>query len=181
VEFLAARGFPVFLDLKLHDIPTTVGKALANLLALPVAMINVHTAGGPAMLAAAHQARQGRDVRLIGVTQLTSTDEATLRDKLLIDRSMNEVVASYARMCQEAGLDGVVCSPREAQLVKEQTSKNFLTITPGVRPAGSAANDQVRTMTPAEALRNGADHLVVGRPITAAPDPRRAFNDLFQE
>jgi orotidine-5'-phosphate decarboxylase len=181
VEFMANKGFPVFLDLKLHDIPTTVGKAMGNLLALPIAMVNVHAAGGPAMLAAAHAARAGKHVRLIGVTQLTSTDEVMLRDELLIDRPMDEVVATYAHMCLRAGLDGVVCSPREARLVKEHTSANFLTITPGVRPRGSAANDQIRTMTPNEALTNGADHLVVGRPITAAADPLRAFNELFQE
>lgn len=184
VEFLAKRGFYVFLDLKLHDIPTTVGKALANLLALPAQLYNVHAAGGAEMLdaAATALAQSGRgDAKVIAVTQLTSTSEAVMRSQLRISGGLVECVVAYAQLAHAAGLAGVVCSAQEAQLVKQATTQNFLCVTPGIRPAGASAHDQKRTMTPRAALENGADALVMGRAITQAQDPRTALEQILKE
>lgn len=184
VEYLANRGFYVFLDLKLHDIPTTVGKALANLLALPAQLFNVHAAGGTEMLEAAAKAlvQSGRnDAQVIAVTQLTSTSEALMQSQLRIHGSLVECVVAYAQLAHAAGLAGVVCSAQEAQLVKQATSRNFLCVTPGIRPAGVSAHDQKRTMTPRAALENGADALVMGRAITQANDPRSAVEQILKE
>lgn len=183
VEYLAKLGFKIFLDLKLHDIPTTVHKSVMNLAKLPIHILNVHAAGGAAMMKSAHEARENsnRGLKLIAVTQLTSTSSQTLKDDLLIQASMEQTVLHYARLAKTAGLDGVVCSPLEVAKLKTELGKEFLCITPGVRPAGSQADDQVRTMTPAEALKAGSDWLVVGRPITQASDPRQALESLFKE
>ena len=172
------RGHKVFLDLKLHDIPNTVEKAMAVLAGLGVDMCNVHAGGGVAMMEAALRGLEsggGERPKLIAVTQLTSTSQARLEAELLIERPMDEVVAHYAACAREAGLDGVVCSPLEAEGVKKACGPSFLTVTPGVRFADSAAGDQVRVTTPAQAHALGSDYIVVGRPITGASDPAAAY------
>ena len=171
-------GHPLFLDLKLHDIPNTVKRAMRSLSGLDVDMANVHAAGGSDMMRAALEGLtrpDGSRAKLIAVTQLTSTSEEKLREELLIPRTMEETVAHYARNAQGAGLDGVVCSPLEAALVKRACGQGFLTVTPGVRFADSAQDDQARVMTPARARLGGSDYIVVGRPITASADPVEAY------
>ncbi len=178
VRSLKERGHKVFLDLKLHDIPNTVKKAMAVLSSLGADIVNVHAAGTKAMMAAALEGLtrpDGSRPLLIAVTQLTSTDEATMQGELLISRSMPETVMHYARNARDAGLDGVVCSPLEASKVHETCGLGFLTVTPGVRFADGDRGDQKRVTTPAEAKRIGSDYIVVGRPITAAPDPAAAY------
>ena len=174
VREIKARGHRVFLDLKLHDIPNTVRKAMAVLSGLGVDICNVHAAGTVEMMRAAREGLGG-DALLLAVTQLTSTSEERMQRELLIDADMPTTIAHYARNAKEAGLDGVVCSPLEAGLVKENCGKDFLTVTPGIRFADSAADDQVRITTPARARELGSDFIVVGRPITAAPDPVAAW------
>ena len=183
VEFLASKNLKVFLDLKLHDIPTTVHNALLNLLKLPIHMINVHAAGGPDMLREAHAAwlkAQRPEVKLIAVTMLTSTTPEMMQKSLRIPGSLEETVLAYAQMTKDAGLHGVVCSPLEVQLIKKNLGPQFLCVTPGIRPPGVAAHDQKRLTTPAEAIKNGSDYLVVGRAITGAADPLQALQTLFQ-
>jgi len=183
VDYLAQQGFSVFLDLKLHDIPTTVHNSMLNLLKLPIGMINVHAAGGPEMLEAAFSAleKSGRhDVKLIAVTMLTSTTEEMMQNSLGIARSLPDTVLSYATMTKDAGLHGVVCSPLESSLLKQHLGKAFLCVTPGIRPAGVDANDQKRLTTPDQAIKHGSDYLVVGRAITASADPRLALDSLFE-
>ena len=178
VRDIKARGHRIFLDLKLHDIPNTVKKAMQVLSALDVDMVNVHAAGTVAMMRAALEGLtrpDGTRPLLIAVTQLTSTSEEALHGELLVGPSMNETIARYAANALEAGLDGVVCSPLEARLVKERCGASFLTVTPGIRFANSAADDQVRITTPARAREIGSDFIVVGRPITAAEDPVAAY------
>lgn len=182
VNFIHSHGFPVFLDLKLHDIPTTVGKAMSNLLQLPAVLFNVHVAGGSLMLQAAAKALNDsgrKDARLIAVTQLTSTTEEMMQKELRIPGSLIECVTSYAKLAHEAGLHGVVCSAQEATAIKLVCGSQFLCVTPGIRPPGSEAHDQKRLMTPVDALRSGADYLVVGRAITQAQDPAHALEELF--
>ena len=174
VREIKARGHRVFLDLKLHDIPNTVRKAMAVLSALGVDICNVHAAGTVEMMRAAREGLGG-DALLLAVTQLTSTSEERMQRELLIDADMPTTIAHYARNAKEAGLDGVVCSPLEAGLVKENCGKDFLTVTPGIRFTDSAADDQVRITTPSRARELGSDFIVVGRPITAAPDPVAAW------
>ena len=174
-----ARGHKVFLDLKLHDIPNTVKKAMKVLSELDVDMTNVHAAGTVAMMRAAVEGLtrpDGTRPLLIAVTQLTSTGEDAMQKELLIDSSINDTIVHYARNAKEAGLDGVVCSPLEAGMVKAACGGEFLAVTPGIRFADAAADDQVRITTPARALDLGSDFIVVGRPITAAPDPVAAYN-----
>lgn len=183
VTYLAQRGFKIFLDLKLHDIPTTVHNALLNLLELPIHMVNVHAAGGPEMLAGAVGAleKSGRhDVKLIAVTMLTSTTEEMMQQSLGIQNSLPQTVLSYATLSKKAGLHGVVCSPLESRLIKEHLGAEFLCVTPGIRPRSVAADDQKRLATPAQALQSGADYLVVGRAITQSADPRQALATLFE-
>jgi orotidine-5'-phosphate decarboxylase len=171
-------GHSVFLDLKLHDIPNTVKRAMRSLSGLDVDMANVHAAGTIDMMRAALEGLtrpDGTRAKLIAVTQLTSTSEQRMKDELLISASMEETVAHYARNAKEAGLDGVVCSPLEAALVKTACGPGFLTVTPGVRFADSSLDDQARVMTPAKARLSGSDYIVVGRPITAAADPAKAY------
>lgn len=173
VRRLKGEGYQVFLDLKLHDIPNTVGSAMKVLADLGADMVNLHAAGGSAMMRQAREALP--DTLLIAVTQLTSTSQQMLTDELLIDAPVDQVVARYAQNAKDAGLDGVVCSPREAQTVKDLCGEKFLTVTPGVRFADAAADDQVRVATPAGARVGGSDYIVVGRPITQAPDPLAAY------
>lgn len=186
VREIKSRGHRIFLDLKLHDIPNTVGRAMAVLSRLDVDMVNLHASGASAMMRAALEGLtrpDGTRPILIAVTQLTSTDAATLKNELLIDTPMAETVMAYAKNAADSGLDGVVCSPLEAALVKEQCGESFLTVTPGIRFADSTVGDQKRIMTPEKAGRSGCDYIVVGRPITQAADPvaayRRAVTDFF--
>ena len=186
VREIKRRGHKIFLDLKLHDIPNTVGRAMAVLSRLDVDMVNLHASGASAMMRAALEGLtrpDGTRPILIAVTQLTSTDAATLKNELLIDTPMAETVMAYAKNAADSGLDGVVCSPLEAALVKEQCGESFLTVTPGIRFADSTVGDQKRIMTPEKAGRSGCDYIVVGRPITQAADPvaayRRAVTDFL--
>lgn len=184
VREIKARGHKIFLDLKLHDIPNTVKRAMAVLSGLDVDMVNLHAAGASAMMKAALEGLtrpDGTRPLLIAVTQLTSTDAAALKGELLIDTPMAETVLSYAQNAAASGLDGVVCSPLEAALVKERCGENFCTVTPGVRFAGGDAGDQKRVMTPAEAAKNGCDYIVMGRPITKDPDPVEAYRRAVSE
>ena len=184
VRQIKARGHKIFLDLKLHDIPTTVRKAMHVLSSLDVDMCNLHASGTREMMEAALTGltrADGTRPLLIAVTQLTSTDERALHEELLIDRPLPEVVRSYAMRAREAGLDGVVCSPLEAGTVHGFCGDGFLTVTPGVRFADGEKGDQKRVTTPAEAARLGSDYIVVGRPITAAPDPVAAYERAVKE
>ena len=184
VREIKARGHKIFLDLKLHDIPNTVKKAMQVLSALDVDMVNVHASGTVAMMKAALEGLtrpDGTRPLLIAVTQLTSTSEEVLHKDLLVSASMNDTIAHYAANAKEAGLDGVVCSPLEAGLVKAACGKDFLTITPGIRFADAATDDQVRITTPARAKEIGSDFIVVGRPITQAEDPVAAYERCLKE
>ena len=184
VRQIKARGHKIFLDLKLHDIPNTVKKAMAVLSRLDVDMCNLHAAGTVNMMKAALEGltrADGTRPLLIAVTQLTSTSEETMKSDLLIDRPLDEVVMHYAECAKVAGLDGIVCSPREAGKVHERCGDSFITVTPGVRFADGDVGDQVRVMTPAEAKKIGSDYIVVGRPITAAEDPVAAYERCVRE
>ena len=184
VRQVKGRGHKVFLDLKLHDIPNTVKKAMKVLSALDGDMVNLHAAGTADMMRAALEGLvrpDGSRPILLAVTQLTSTSQERMEKELLIQRPIAQVVASYARLAQSAGLDGVVCSPLEAALVKESCGADFLTVTPGIRFAGAQADDQKRIMTPALAREGGSDFIVVGRPITQAPDPVAAYRRCVRE
>ena len=184
VRQIKARGHRIFLDLKLHDIPNTVKKAMRSLSALDVDIVNLHAAGTRAMMTAALEGLtrpDGTRPLLIAVTQLTSTDQQALRDELLIDRPMDEVVMVYAKNASDAGLDGVVCSPLEAGKVHALCGGGFLTVTPGVRFAGGERGDQKRVTTPAQARELGSDYIVVGRPITQADDPVAAYRQCVKE
>jgi orotidine-5'-phosphate decarboxylase len=182
VQVVAGAGKQVFLDLKFHDIPATVSAAGRAVKALPgVALWNVHAAGGGEMLSAAAAANRPAGARkLLGVTVLTSLDDRSL-PPLGIARSLTEQVVALAELCQEAGLDGVVASPREVAAVRAACGPGFLIVTPGVRPEWAALDDQRRVMTPAEAVRAGSDYLVVGRPITGAVDPLAAARRIIDE
>jgi orotidine-5'-phosphate decarboxylase len=184
VREIKSRGHKIFLDLKLHDIPNTVRRAMVRLASLGVDMTNVHAAGGSAMMKAAVEGLtrpDGTRPLLIAVTQLTSTSDAMLHDELLIGPSMQETIASYAANAKASGLDGVVCSPLEAGLVKDACGAGFMAVTPGVRFADSAKDDQARITTPARAREIGSDYIVVGRPITQAPDPVAAYRRCVKE
>lgn len=184
VKEIKARGHKIFLDLKLHDIPNTVKKAMAVLSALDVDICNLHAAGTAAMMEAALEGltrADGTRPLLIAVTQLTSTSEERMQKDLLIDRPLDEVVMHYAKNAKDAGLDGVVCSPLEAGKVKAVCGDAFLTVTPGVRFADGEVGDQVRVTTPAKARELGSDYLVVGRPITQAADPVQAYHRCIRE
>ena len=178
------RGQKIFLDLKLHDIPNTVKKAMSVLRDLDVDLVNVHAAGTVRMMEAALEGLtrpDGTRPLLSAVTQLTSTDQEALERDLWIERPIDEVVMHYARNAKKAGLDGVVCSPLEAEKVHASCGAEFLTVTPGVRFADNDAGDQKRVMTPAEAKKAGSDYIVVGRPITAAEDPVGAYGRCVNE
>ena len=184
VRAIRARGHRIFLDLKLHDIPNTVKKAMRVLSGLDVDIVNLHAAGTRAMMSAALEGLtrpDGTRPLLIAVTQLTSTDQAALEGELLIEKPIGDVVLSYARNAAAAGLDGVVCSPLEAGTVHESCGENFLTVTPGVRFADAGQDDQKRVTTPARARELGSDYIVVGRPITQAADPVAAWERCRKE
>ena len=184
VREIRARGHKIFLDLKLHDIPNTVKKAMAALSALDVDIVNVHAAGTGAMMSAALAGLtrpDGTRPLLIAVTQLTSTDQDMLEKELWIEKPMEEVVLHYAEIASIVGLDGVVCSPLEAGSIHERCGRNFLTVTPGVRFADGDVGDQKRVTTPAKAKELGSDYIVVGRPITQAADPVAAYRRCVAE
>ena len=184
VKEIKKRGHKIFLDLKLHDIPNTVKKSMAVLSRLDVDMTNLHAGGTIPMMEAAIEGLtkpDGSRPLLIAVTQLTSTDEETMKRDLLINEPIADVVMHYAHNAKLAGLDGVVCSPLEAGKVHDRCGKDFVTVTPGVRFADGDKGDQKRVMTPAEAKRIGSDYIVVGRPITAAEDPVAAYERCLNE
>lgn len=184
VREIKRRGHKIFLDLKLHDIPNTVKKGMAVLSRLDVDMTNLHAAGTKNMMKAAIEGltrEDGSRPMLIAVTQLTSTDQESMENDLLIKEPIDQVVMHYASCAREAGLDGVVCSPLEAGKVHQRCGDGFVTVTPGVRFADGDVGDQKRVMTPAEAKRIGSDYIVVGRPITAADDPVAAYERCCRE
>lgn len=184
VRTIKARGHRIFLDLKLHDIPNTVKKAMSVLRNLDVDMTNVHAAGTVDMMRAAVEGltrEDGTRPLLIAVTQLTSTSEERMQKELLIGASINDTIVKYAENAKAAGLDGVVCSPLEAAMVKKACGKEFMTVTPGVRFADGEVGDQVRVTTPERAKEIGSDFIVVGRPITAAADPVAAYERCLRE
>jgi len=182
VEMLVKRGHSVFLDLKFHDIPNTVAGALRSAAGLGVRMVNVHASGGPAMLEAARAALEGmtNPPELLAVTVLTSMDAAQLK-AAGIERTAANQVELLARICLEAGIRGFVCSPEEVATLRELTGPEGILVTPGIRPGGADAGDQRRMATPAAALRGGAIYLVVGRPITQAPEPAKAAEAILKE
>ena len=184
VREIKRRGHRIFLDLKLHDIPNTVKKSMSVLSRLDVDMCNLHAAGTIEMMKAALEGLtrpDGTRPLLIAVTQLTSTSEERMRNDLLIDHNINDVVVHYAKNAKVAGLDGVVCSPLEAGIVKEACGAEFMTVTPGIRFADGEVGDQVRITTPEKAREIGTDYIVVGRPITAAADPVAAYRRCMSE
>lgn len=184
VREIKRRGHRIFLDLKLHDIPNTVKKSMSVLSHLDVDMCNLHAAGTIEMMKAALEGltrEDGTRPLLIAVTQLTSTSEERMHKDLLIEGNINDVVVHYAQNAKIAGLDGVVCSPLEAGIVKEACGKEFMTVTPGIRFADGEVGDQVRITTPAKAREIGTDYIVVGRPITAAADPVAAYRRCMNE
>lgn len=184
VREIKRRGHRIFLDLKLHDIPNTVKKSMSVLSRLDVDMCNLHAAGTIEMMKAALEGLtrpDGTRPLLIAVTQLTSTSEERMRNDLLIDHNINDVVVHYAKNAKVAGLDGVVCSPLEAGIVKEACGAEFMTVTPGIRFADGEVGDQVRITTPERAREIGTDYIVVGRPITAAADPVVAYRRCMSE
>ena len=184
VRDIKARGHKIFLDLKLHDIPNTVKKAMAVLSRLDVDICNLHCAGTISMMEAALEGLtrpDGTRPLLIGVTQLTSTDQARMENDLWIKEPIDQVILHYAENAKAAGLDGVVCSPLEAGVVHGRCGAEFLTVTPGVRFADGDVGDQVRVTTPAKAKELGSDYIVVGRPITAAADPVAAYRRCVEE
>ena len=184
VRTIKARGHRIFLDLKLHDIPNTVKKAMSVLRNLDVDMTNVHAAGTVDMMKAAVEGltrEDGTRPLLIAVTQLTSTSEERMQKELLIGASINDTIVKYAENAKLAGLDGVVCSPLEAAMVKDACGKEFMTVPPGVRFADGEVGDQVRVTTPERAKEIGSDFIVVGRPITAADDPVAAYERCMRE
>lgn len=180
VKEIKKRGHKIFLDLKLHDIPNTVRKSMAVLSELKVDMVNCHASGTKAMMKAAREGLGNKTI-LIAVTQLTSTDQKSMSEDLLIKQDLNKVVMHYAKNAKASGLDGVVCSPLEAKKVHEVCGKKFITVTPGVRFKENAKGDQKRVMTPSEAKKIGSDYIVVGRPITEASNPVKAYERCLKE
>jgi orotidine-5'-phosphate decarboxylase len=187
ISYLKEQGHQIFLDLKLHDIPNTVKQAMKGLSRLGVDLVNVHAAGGTKMMEAALEGLEAgieagkRRPYCIAVTQLTSTSKQMLHDQLLIERSMEETVLHYASLAKESGLDGIVCSAKEVSLIRERLGEAFLTVTPGIRFATDAKNDQIRVVTPFQAKQLGASAVVVGRSITKAADPYEAYKQLKRE
>ncbi len=184
VKAIKERGHKIFLDLKLHDIPNTVKGGMRSLSNLGVDIVNVHAAGAIDMMKAALEGvkrEDGTRPLVIAVTQLTSTSQEVMQNQLLINKDINETIIHYAKNAKEAGLDGIVCSPLEADMVKKATSKEFLTVTPGIRFAGGDVGDQVRITTPQKAKEIGTDYIVVGRPITQAENPVEAYEKCLAE
>ncbi|MFC7061271.1 orotidine-5'-phosphate decarboxylase [Halobacillus seohaensis] len=185
IKELKQSEHPVFLDLKLHDIPATVKRAMKNLASLEVDVVNVHTQGGSRMIESAieglTEGSQGDRPLLLAVTQLTSTDETMLKKELLTNHSMEEVVAHYAQLSKNSGADGVVCSVKEVKQIEKNCGSDFLKLTPGIRQADDDLHDQVRVATPYEAGLTGSQSIVVGRSITQAKDPRRTYDQIKEE
>ena len=182
VEKLIAKGFDIFLDLKFHDIPTTVAKACAVAADLGVWMLNVHASGGTEMMSLAREEieKKSHHPLLIGVTILTSMNQQALKE-LGIQCSVEEQVMRLAQLASDAGLDGVVCSAHEVKILRDNLGEKFKLVTPGIRPGGSNKDDQKRVMTPGQAINAGSDYLVIGRPITQAEDPAQALKDISEE
>lgn len=182
IHELQQRGFEIFLDLKFHDIPNTVHKAIKVAAGLGVWMVNVHASGGREMLVAARKAVEDSEHKplLIAVTLLTSLDQDAVSE-VGYQRTLSEQVLHLAKLSADCGLDGVVCSAHEAAQIKQVTAASFLTVTPGIRLSTAKPDDQMRIMTPKEALQNGADYLVIGRPITQAPNPKQVLMDINQQ
>jgi len=187
IRRLKDEGHPIFLDLKLHDIPNTVKQALKGIASLGVDVINVHAAGGKDMIMAAQEGlKEGAPIgmnkpKLLAVTQLTSTGPTMLKEELLISKSVEETVSHYAKLSREAGADGVVCSVHEADWIHTLCGDDFLTFTPGIRLKGNAIDDQVRVATPKEARKRGADAIVIGRSVTNAQNPKTAYLEAKKE
>lgn len=181
VKMLNAYGHDIFLDLKLHDIPNTVESAMRRIAELNVDMVNVHAAGGLAMMEAARRGLAGSGTKLIAVTQLTSTSEEQMQQEQLIPVSLEESVLHYAKLSKQAGLDGVVCSVHEAKAIGAACGEGFLRVTPGIRPASSEAHDQKRIATPRDAKAQGATHIVVGRAITRSENPQKSYDYINGE
>lgn len=177
IKEIKALGHKIFLDLKLHDIPNTVKKAMSNIAKLDVDIVNVHASGGVKMMKAALEGLRENNSKalLIAVTQLTSTDKKAMNEELMIPGDVIDCVKQYALNALAAGLDGVVCSPLEVRAIKEVCGETFLTVTPGIRPLDAKADDQARVTTPKDAKKIGCDYIVVGRPITKALDPVKAY------
>lgn len=180
IDKIKALGHDIFLDLKLHDIPNTVGKAMEGLAKLNVDLVNVHAAGGTVMMERAVEGlrRHNKDIKIIAVTQLTSTSEQQLHEEQNIQTSMETAVLNYASLAQQAGLDGVVCSPLETTMIREHCGDDFLKVTPGIRLAHSAKDDQQRITTPEKARQLGSTHIVVGRPITQSDHPVQSYHQI---
>ncbi|ARJ51633.1 orotidine-5'-phosphate decarboxylase [Staphylococcus lutrae] len=180
IDRIKGLGHDIFLDLKLHDIPNTVGKAMEGLAKLNVDLVNVHAAGGTVMMERAVEGlrRHNKDIKIIAVTQLTSTSEQQLHEEQNIQTSMETAVLNYASLAQQAGLDGVVCSPLETTLIREHCGDDFLKVTPGIRLAHSAKDDQQRITTPEKARQLGSTHIVVGRPITQNDNPVQSYHQI---
>lgn len=179
LETIKNNNFKIFLDLKLHDIPSTVGKAIKNIFDLDIQMTNVHAAGGLDMMIQAKKNCPAHSL-LIAVTQLTSTSEKVLREELGIDKKMPDIVVQYAMNAQKAGLNGVVASPLEVPAIKQACGKNFLTVTPGIRLPEDESQDQKRITTPWSAFKNGSDYIVMGRSITGDKNPGQKFEEILQ-
>lgn len=180
IKSIKKRGHDIFLDLKLHDIPNTVSKAMEGLARLDIDLVNVHAAGGIKMMEEAKKGlrKHNADIKIIAVTQLTSTTERQLHEEQNIQTSIEEAVLNYARLTKKAGLDGVVCSPLEAKMISTELGSDFLKVTPGIRPKGAARNDQQRITTPEEAKTLGSTHIVVGRPITQSEHPIDSYHKI---
>ncbi|MBO1199295.1 orotidine-5'-phosphate decarboxylase [Staphylococcus simiae] len=177
IKSVKSRGHDIFLDLKLHDIPHTVGKAMEGLAKLNVDLVNVHAAGGTLMMMQALQGlrKYNKNTKIIAVTQLTSTTEDMLHNEQNIQTSIEDAVLNYASLAKQAGLDGVVCSPLESKLLTNHLGVDFMKVTPGIRPQGSSKDDQHRITTPEQARQLGSTHIVVGRPITQSDDPVKSY------
>ncbi len=180
IRKLKARGFKIFLDLKLHDIPNTVYHGVESLKDLKVDMLTIHAAGGIEMMKQAKLAA-GKNIKVLAVTQLTSTDSKTLKNELLINKDINSTILHYAKNANKAKVDGVICSPNEVKLIKSKIGKNFLAVTPGIRYSSNAANDQKRIATPQLAKKYGSDYIVVGRPITKSDSPQKMYKKILKE
>ncbi|MFB0919130.1 MAG: orotidine-5'-phosphate decarboxylase [Clostridiaceae bacterium] len=183
IRYLKNEGHKVFLDLKFHDIPNTVAGAVRSVASLGVDIVNVHAAGGIKMMADAKAEieKSGADTKLIAITQLTSTSSDVLKNEILIDLPLEETVLKYAENAKTASLDGVVCSALEVPVIKNHLGEAFLTVTPGIRPSDSDKGDQKRVVTPADAKKLGSDYIVVGRPITKAENPYKAYLDIKKD
>lgn len=187
VNFLRSQGHDIFLDLKLHDIPNTVQKAMRGIAKMGVKITNVHAAGGVEMMQAAKQGltegtKEDQTIpELIAVTQLTSTSEEQMHEDQLIEVSLQESVLHYAKCAEKAGLEGVVCSAHEVEKIHQATNANFICLTPGIRPQGASVGDQKRVMTPAKAREIGSNYIVVGRPITQAENPYESYLQIKKE